>query len=180
MGLNDLPLSPYLLSALFPSSLINTDSAVAGKSGQETDSETVIMTNTVIEEPPWKHLGTNAKNILIVVNYPSVVHLPDEELGFLTNMLTACKLSLADVAIINKNNYTTTSHKDLLEYFKSKIILLFGVDPLDFGLPVGFPPFQVQSLTNNKFLFAASLEQTRQDALLKSKLWVSLRSIFGI
>ena len=42
----------------------------------------------------WKSLGNNQKNILIVVNYGNAVHLPDEELSFLTSMLAACKLSL--------------------------------------------------------------------------------------
>ncbi|MFC0771545.1 hypothetical protein [Terrimonas alba] len=180
MGLNDLRLSPNLLSALYPSSLINSEEPVGSKSVQKTESRAEIPAKPAVEEPYWKYLGNNGKNILIVVSYPDAVHLPDDELGFLTNMLTACKLNLGDVAIINKNSYQDREYKEFLENFKSKIVLLFGVDPLAFGLPVGFPQFQVQSVANCKFLFSSSLEQTRNDSLLKSKLWVSLRSIFGI
>lgn len=180
MSLNDLQLSPGLLSALYPSSLINPEEAVVAKPVEKTGNKAETPAQPVKDEPYWKYLGANNKNILIVVNYSDAVHMPDEELGFLTNMLTACKLSLADVAIINKNYYAERGYKEFLENFKSKIVLLFGLDPLAFGLPVGFPQFQIQSVANCMFLFSSSLEQTRNDALLKSKLWVSLRSIFAI
>lgn len=180
MGLNDLRLSPNLLSALYASSLINTEETIVGKSVPKAESKVEKPASSAVEEPSWKHLGNNNKNILVVVSYPEAVHLPDDELGFLTNMLTACKLSLDDVAIVNKHNYQQREYKEFLENFKSRIVLLFGVDPLLFGLPVGFPQFQVQSVANCKFLFSFSLEETRNNALLKSKLWVSLRSIFGI
>lgn len=180
MGLNDLRLSPNLLSALYPSSLINTEEANVGQSVPKAESKVEKPASSAVEEPSWKHLGNNNKNILVVVSYPEAVHLPDDELGFLTNMLTACKLSLDDVAIVNKHNYQQREYKEFLENFKSRVVLLFGVDPLLFGLPVGFPQFQVQSVANCKFLFSSSLEETRNNALLKSKLWVSLRSIFGI
>ena len=179
MGLNELRLSSNLLSALYPSSLINPEEPVVAKPVEKTDSKVETPARPA-EEPYWKYLGNNNKNILVIVTYPTAVHLPDDELSFLTNMLTACKLNLGDVAIVNKNNHQDRDYKEFLENFKSKIVLLFGLDPLSFGLPVGFPQFQVQSVANCKFLYSSSLEQTRNDALLKSKLWVSLRSIFGI
>jgi len=181
MSLNDLQLSPELLTRLYPTSLINSDKTDDGpfykpatditKNNIEVDS----LTSAV-----WKYLGNNQQNILIVVNYSNAVHLPDEELSFLTSMLVACRLSLGDVAIINWNNYRDVLYKDILTHFQSKIIFLFGVEPSAFGLPVSFPYFQVQSLANSTFLFTPALEERHSDALLKSKLWVSLRSILGI
>ena len=180
MGLNDLHLSPGIIAALYPTSLINLDdiddiqqSLLKQPKASKKISSTEIDTG-------WKYLGNNQKNILIVVNYDSAMHLPDEELVFLTNMLTACKLNLGDVAIVNKNNYKETGYKNFLEEFKSKIIFLFGIEPSFFGLPVSFPFFQVQSVAGCTFLYTPSLEEQRNDPLLKSKLWVSLRSIFGI
>jgi len=61
-----------------------------------------------------------------------------------------------------------------------RIVFLFGLNPIDFGLPVGFPQFQVQTVAGCTFLYAPAIEESRTDKLLKSKLWVSLRSIFGI
>lgn len=181
MGLNDLQLSPEIIARLYPFSLISPESAEPIQICKQDDIAPVKKTKS---EPAFeaalKSLGNSHKNILIVVNYPELVHLPDEELSFLTNILAACKLSLDDVAIINQNNYKDIACKDLLVHFQSKTVFLFGVDPLVFGLPVSFPHFQVQNVAGCTFLFAPSLEENRTDKLIKSKLWVSLRSIFGI
>ena len=181
MGLNDLQLSSDIIARLYPSSLIASDGSAPVQTPKPDD---IVPTINIKAEPApetaLKSLGNNHKNILIVVNYPELVHLPDEELSFLTNMLAACKLSLDDVAIINQNNYKDIACKDLLVHFQSKTVFLFDVDPLVFGLPVSFPHFQVQNVAGCTFLFAPSLEENRTDKLIKSKLWLSLRSIFGI
>jgi hypothetical protein len=182
MGLNDLHLSPSIIAALYPSSLIIPDQT-------DTVAKTRVLKAGPIEiaanaeentEPDWKYLGHNKKNILVIVSYTDAVHLPDEELAFLTNMLSACKLNLGDVAIVNKHAYRDSAYKNYMEAFKPKTVFLFGVEPSAFGLPVSFPYFQVQAIANCTFLYTPPLEQQRQDALLKSKLWVSLRSIFSI
>ncbi len=181
MGLNDLHLSPAILSRLFPSSLINIENTDIIHPVEPTKESTKAKKET--EKPngqPWKSLGSNQQKILIVVNYSDAVHLPDEELSFLTSMLAACKLSLGDVAIVNRNNYKDVLYRELLTHFQSKIVFLFGVEPAEFGLPVSFPHFQVQSLANSTYLYTPALEERHTDTLLKSKLWVSLRSIFGI
>jgi hypothetical protein len=102
------------------------------------------------------------------------------ELELLTTMLIACQLSLNDVVIINRNNHPGTGYKELLDHFKSRIILLFAIEPLEMGLPVSFPYFQVQKFSNNTFLFSPSLHELDQDKLLKSRLWLCLKRIFGI
>jgi len=177
MGLNDLHLSSNILAALYPSSLINSEKTDAIQ--QPLPAEIKIESDKTIETG-WKFLGNNQKNVLIVVNYNSAVHLPDEELNFLTNLLAACKLNLGDVAIVNRNNYKETGYKVFLSHFKSRIVFLFGVEPTVFGLPVSFPIFQVQSVAGCTFLYTPALEEQSNDTLLKSKLWVSLRNIFGI
>lgn len=178
MGLNDLHLPPTVVSALYPGSLVSLDSEITSKPEKTTKPAAPVEKEA--EEPILKYLGNNKKNILVVVSYPDAVHLPDEALTFLTNMLTACKLSLGDVAIVNRKNYPEGTYKDLVAQFKSKTVFLFGIDPLDFGMPVGFPHYQVQHLANSTFLYSPSLDEHKNDPLLKSKLWVSLRNIFGI
>jgi len=132
------------------------------------------------KETILKSLGGNQKNILVVVKNANITYLPDEDLEFLTNILKACKLNLEDVAIVNTNNNPGEGYREYLKNWSSKIVLLFGVDPVSFDLPVNFPEFQVQSLTNTKFLYSPSLNECRTDKLLKSKLWVSLQRIFGL
>jgi len=227
MGLNDIKLSPSVVTALYKSVLVQ-DSTLSVKemieerisqeppdltpSGKKTKKDEVVSAiknddrliekiSIMIEEeeedpsglPPGKKskkiktketilksLGGNQKNILVVVKNANITYLPDEDLEFLTNILKACKLNLEDVAIVNTNNNPGEGYKEYLKNWSSKIVLLFGVDPVSFDLPVNFPEFQVQSLTNTKFLYSPSLNECRTDKLLKSKLWVSLQRIFGL
>ncbi|MEI9910213.1 MAG: hypothetical protein WDO71_11330 [Bacteroidota bacterium] len=168
--MNHIHLPPSTIADLYRSSLIDTNET-------PVKVKPVVATET---NDQWKYLGENQKKILIVVDYNDAVYMPDEELTFLTSMLTACKLSLADVAIINRNNYNEISYKELLVKFTSRIIFLFGVDPLTFGLPVSFPYFQVQPVAHATFLYAPALIDCKKDELVKSKLWVCLRRIFAI
>lgn len=179
MGLNDIRLSNTELVALYPKTLVESDVVYTSKKNMPFITEPIIE-EKVLAEKQWKQLGDNKKNILITVRYTQFTHLPDEELQFLTAILSACQLTLGDVAIINQHNYHDTSYTEILKQYNSHIILLFGIEPSEFGLPLSFPEFQVQTFDNNKYLFAPPLQECRNDKLLKSKLWVCLRSIFGI
>jgi hypothetical protein len=170
MDINHIQLPATTIVDLYRSSLIET-SEVPVK---------ITAPAATIATSGRKYLGENQKNILIVVDYKDTVYLPDEELGFLTSMLTACNLGLADVAIINRHTNKETGYKEAITQFNSRIVFLFGVDPVAFGLPVDFPHYQVQAFANTTFLFTPSLEERKKDNLLKSKLWVCLRKIFGI
>jgi len=128
----------------------------------------------------WKWLGENKKNIVILLNNQNSVHLPDDELNFLSGILQACKLSLADVAILNIRNHPQLSYKELTSFFKSKIVLLFAIEPSVLDLPMNFPHFQIQPFSGNTFLYSPSLSELEKDKLLKSKLWVSLKRLFTI
>ncbi|MET0637816.1 MAG: hypothetical protein ABWZ25_17430 [Chitinophagaceae bacterium] len=132
------------------------------------------------ESIPWKFLGNNKKQVLIVVSYEGAAYLPDEELSFLTKMLGACKLSLDDVAIVNSAFYPAARSSDYLRFFRSKVLFLFGPDPASFGLPLSFPHYQVQSFAGTTFLYTPALEERLRDELFKSKLWVCLKRIFNL
>ncbi len=177
MGLNDLRLPPALISALYPDSLVSLEQDEIRATAENNKTETASVPAV---EPKLKHLGDNKKNILVVVNYSDAVHLPDESLAFLSNMLGACSLSLGDVAIINMNNFKDQHYPELVYQYNSRIILLFDVDPQSFGLPVNFPHYQVQKLANATFLYAPALEALKDDAGEKRKLWAGLKTIFGI
>lgn len=178
MGLNDLHLPPAVLSALYPSSLVTFDD------NHKVTAGPVIPVTTPKENEAngatIKYLGDNNQHILVVVQYENAVYLPDDELTFLTNMLAACKLNLGDVAIFNRQNHPALLYESVINQLKSRKVLLFGVDPANFGLPVSFPYFQVQKLRSTTFLYSPSLDEQKNDPLLKSKLWVCLRHIFGI
>jgi hypothetical protein len=174
MNLNSVQLPDFVVAELYKNSLVDlgiNSPKIMPVAPQE---------ETVDEGNKWKYLGENRKNILIVVDYSGSFYLPDEDLTFLTTMLSACQLSLADVAIVNRNNNAGINYREYLSQLAAKVVFLFGIEPAVFGLPVNFPHFQLQPFSQATFLYSPALDEIRQDNLLKSKLWVSLKRLFNI
>jgi hypothetical protein len=169
MNLNSMELPASLVAGLYPSSLIGS-----------TEEAAKVQPETKPLQKDWKTLGENKKNILVIVDYPGIVHLPDPGLQLLTEILTACKLSLGDVVIANLPNQPGQAWNDFQKKFQSKIVLLFEVEPVDMGLPMNFPHFQVQNFSGTTFLYSPALEKLGEDKILKSKLWVCLRRVFNL
>lgn len=161
MGINNIQLTPNILADLFHHSLV------------ETNATTMPAPDKV------KFLGNNHKNIVVVVSHQSVPFLPDEELKFFTNVLAACKLSIADIAIVNFPRLEEAALKNNLAS-KAKTVLLFGVDPLSIGLPINFPQFQLQQFDKRTYLHAPGLTDIENNKALKSKLWNTLKVLFGV
>ena len=136
-------------------------------------------TTTPSESKPVKYLGTNQKNILVIVSHQNIPFLPDRELSFLSNILAACKLGIADIGIINSINVNQGDLQDII-HSEAKTVLLFGAEPLTIGLPINFPPFQLQQFNKRMYLHAPDLSQIENDKGLKSKLWNSLKALFSI
>jgi hypothetical protein len=185
MGLNDIELPASVVASLYPSALVSTgteqkeDIAVKAPQGAAQQAPKAPADDAA---PPfvWKFLGNNKRAVLVVVNNPDILHLPDDDLNFLTTMLTACKLSLGDIILINYNNYLEKGGPAAVKYYKSREVILFGIEPADFGLPVSFPEYQVQGLANVQYLYSPPLAAIANDKAAKGKLWVSLKKIFGI
>lgn len=178
MALNNIELSPPLLADLYGDSLVAT-----GVPASVEDRHTVQITTAGTPEEESKHfkfLGNNQCQILILVSNPDKVFMPDDELTFLTGILGACKLSLADVAIVNMHHYSGNSYQEITHFLKSRITLLFGIEPASFGLPVSFPFYQLQAFAGNTFLYAPPLKQLENDKVEKSKLWVCLKRLLNL
>ena len=194
MDLDHIELNEEMLAGLYGKVLVDLQHG-PGKSIPELPA--AIMTTTPVaapaaapvtaapeikpaNAPQWKWLGENLKQVIVIVDHADAVHLPDTELSFLTGILGACKLSLADVAIINLQQAGGLDHKKVSEKIKSRITLLFGVEPEAYGLPVSFPAFQIQPFNQVSYLYSPSLSDVEQDKVLKSKLWVCLRRLFNV
>ena len=181
MDLNHLQLPATVIADLYPASLIEPGE-IPFTAYAEVSSKTG---DTVVHEDApsktFKWLGENKKNILIVVNYPDAVHLPDADLQFLTSILSACQLGLADVAVLNLSSQQPSKEFAAVSaILKPRIAILLDVEPAAFGLPMNFPFFQLQSFSRTTFLYAPPLQQLESDKVLKSKLWVSLKRLFNL
>lgn len=132
---------------------------------------------------PYKTLGNHRRNITILVNAPGSPFLPDNQLSFLTKILEACRLNMGDVAIVNHAS-APVNITALRAQLQPSVILLFGLEPTTIRLPINFPVFKLQPYDQCTYLSAPALDllvQTSEESkLLKSKLWLCLKSIFDV
>ncbi|WP_026763924.1 hypothetical protein [Sediminibacterium salmoneum] len=137
----------------------------------------------LIERPDNWFLGKNAKRITILVNEPDAVFLNDANLDFLTKILGACKLNMGDVSVINTARYLAL-FPEIKKELSPSIYILFGVKTSDIQLPFIIPDYQIQPYDQSKFLAAPAFIQFTGDSaeakLEKTKLWVSLKTLFNI
>lgn len=131
----------------------------------------------------YKFLGNNRRKITILVNAPDNAFLPDDQLAFLTKILEACRMNIGDVAIVNLAS-TPAVISTLRQQLTPAFILLFGLEPAALRLPINFPTFKIQEYDGCTYLAAPLLEQLvrpgEESKLLKSKLWVSLKTMFNV
>ena len=142
--------------------------------------QTVLVQDTASAMPvkePIPFFGKNGKNILIVVNKKETAYLPDNELSFLTTVLSACSLDLSHVAIVNWHHVKEKKSTLLLEQLSAKKVLLLDVEPFSFGFAPG-ELFKVQQTDKLQFVAAPSLSEIEKTKQAKSQLWVALKQLF--
>ena len=179
-------LPDFVLANLFPSNLVLVETA-------EIATPTIAAKPTAVappvhaapstERPVQWYLGNNGKNIVILVQEPEAAFLNEESLDFLTKILGACKLNMGDVAVINVARYLA-NFAEIKEELNPTCCLLFDVSASMVKLPFTVPNYQVQQYGGSKFLMADSLIKYAGDSaeakLEKTKLWVSLKSLFNL
>ena len=85
MGINNIDLPAIVVEQLFNSSLIDNEVAAEKANPISTPIKTETASksdNDSVQE--WKSLGNNNKKILIVLKSEDAVHLPDNQLTFLS------------------------------------------------------------------------------------------------
>lgn len=185
MDLSRLTLSPYQVTQLYPKSLVLVPGAkprAARPEGASVPAGSVAVapiTPAVPAAPqPLKYLGENGQHILILVRDASAVFLEEKTFQFLLSVLEACKLSMADVALVNLAVEDDRSLESIMDDLGSRQVLLFGIDVTALGLPMVFPEYQVQPHGNRTYLAAGSLAQISAERTLKGRLWACLKQLF--
>ena len=172
MSLNSIKFEPTDIASLYKNSLVETNAKQQVLSQTDNNIEPVAT--------GWKYLGENKKKTLVVIRNANTIHIPDKQLSFLTKLLAACNLNLADVAVLNFHDHNSSEFNEILSYFKPKVVLLFDVEPGEFGLPMIFPQFQVQGYKDSIFVSSPSLDVIEPDKSFKGKLWVCLKKIYNL
>lgn len=166
MSLNSIQLSPTSIQELYGHSLVELKSPAMA-----TEPRPVAAINV---------LGKNQQHIVIVVNNDEVAFVPDEELNFLLGVLSACKLNMDDVGILNISKKPCPGYKEIAAELQAEKLILFGTTPDAIKLPLSFPHYQVQRYNDQTYLSAPALRVIQQDKAEKTKLWNSLKQLFSI
>ena len=181
MSLNDIHLPLKVIADLYKTVLIEDKGfAVKKKEVEKPGPEEIKETKQTEQSPALTFLGNNKKQVVIIVNYQDSLYIPDDKLAFLTTILTACKLNLADIALLNFANAGKVLYKDFFETVPAKSVILFGVQPDMLSVPMNFPFFQVQHFDNVNYLSSPPLEEIEKDKTLKGNLWTSLKKTFNL
>jgi hypothetical protein len=168
MSLDNIQLPASVIQDLYKKSLVLSDNKKEKKA--QMASATVS----------FNVLGDNLKKILILVSDSEALYLPDEQLNFLMGILTACKLTMQDVAILNIEKNKDIVYTNLTKILKSEKIILFGVETSRISLPLQFSTYQIQSYKNQIYLSASLLTVLQNDKAEKMKLWLCLKQLFSI
>jgi hypothetical protein len=177
MGINDIRLSPSLVAALYPESLVDgRDQVPPGKPAKPG-----LTSQT--EESVYPFLGKNLQSICFLVSYPDDEFIPDEQLVFLMKILTACRFSLDDIALVN-SKHRPVQMETLKNQFNPRIIFLWGTPSSIPDIDREFPDMIISSWQNISILPVSQPEIMSTDSpeglAMKRNLWVSLKKLFKL
>jgi DNA polymerase III psi subunit len=170
MSLNDIKLTPGIIANLYASVLVATPTA-------KTAEKEI---NSTSPPQPVKSLGLHKKKVCVLVKEPGAVYLKEEQLNYLTRILSACKLTLEDIALLNVEHVFPIDYKKIQHDFPSTTCLLFGLSPATLELPVDFPAFQLQSVEGCTYLHGPTLDELEPNKADREKLWQSLKKHFNV
>jgi hypothetical protein len=129
------------------------------------------------------YLGNNGKQISIIVKELDAAYINDHHLQFLSNILTACKLNLGDIALINLAN-TPLLFSEIEQKNQPKFLILFDVNPAELLIPLALQAYDLVLYNNCQMLLAPALSVMNGDSMAakteKGKLWMSLKKMFQL
>ena len=188
MGFEDIKLPDFVIADLYKNNLIEGEKIVAAvvpiAENKSLKATSITMPDIVNNEAvSIKYLGENKKNVVIVVSDKEAVFIDDNKLQLLTNLLNACKLTIADVAIINTANQQV-NYKQIKLDLQPSYLLLLGKVSKEISLTFIFPEYRIQTYDNCQMLIAADLQAllAKSDAVQaeKRRLWESLKLMFKL
>ncbi len=173
MSFENLKLPDNVIAALYTAPVYSMErSAIGSQQSEKNNSPKNLPV-----------LGNNDRFTTVVVNYPNEAFLPDRHLAFIAKMLQACKMTLADVAIINNKN-NEWRYEEMTRQLSPSQLLLFGMEPGTIGLPLSFPELTVQAYNGCQLLHAPTLDMLNQEndeaTPLKKRLWTCLKQMFPV
>ena len=194
--LQNIKLPDFLITDWYKSHLIETEVPTVAKPVVSNNTPIVpvvpavtvqatIPAVTALHEPvevAW-YTGENKKHVTIIINQDSTTVISTEWSTFLTSVLSACKLTLNDVVIVNTHK-KTINYSQIITQFKSQYLIVFDVAPSLIGIPAAIPSYDIRVNDNCSFVFSESislmLNNTADAKQVKMRLWTSLKKLFNV
>ncbi len=172
MSIDNIQLNGYLCEKMFSKTILDLTKTA------RTRNNDVDVKKNLSKKIKISSLGENERNILFLVNNAQNKFVADDEMKLLTDLLPACKISMADIALVNYDKNREMNYKELIEQFQSKKILIFGVSASELDLPFTIPFFQIQKFQEQLYMIGPPLSDFINNVALKKELWNSLKKIF--
>jgi hypothetical protein len=185
------------LVSLFKDTLVLPEKEIKSEESEEKAIITAIGKEAIATTPanevvnelksttpvPIKYLGDHLKKIIVLVHDNNAVHLNETDLGLLSSILNACKLTLADIALINIAQQPLALHEMLIT-LPSQFVISFDINSTQIKIKLPTTLYKPIVLGETQILFSNSLQSmqgTDQNAKLeKSKLWNALKLLFKL
>jgi hypothetical protein len=146
-----------------------------------TDTDTPPIANGDSRE--IKYLGEHLKQVTIIVKDELAVYLNENDLTLLSSILSACKLTLADIALINVAQQKLGLH-EILNVLPSKLVMIFDVSSATLKIKLPTTLYKSIQLGDTYLLFSNSLSLMQggdtSAKLEKGKLWAILKTLFQL
>ena len=169
MSINDTILTGQLLEALYKNHLVIP--------GRDTLPATRASAGTYTVQ------GRNLRGICVLVDFAGTPFLPEHHLVFLTRLLSACRLSADDIALVNQASDAVQFDR-LTGQLHPQILLLFGVPATAIGLSPALAFFENREMDACDVYAFPSLDEINREGAdaqgMKKQLWAILKTIFGI
>ena len=123
----------------------------------------------------FEYLGENNKYFLVLHDDRIHTRINPVHQEMLMKVMAAKKLELRDLAIVNISRYPGVKFDALKSFFSCTRILMFGVNPSDFGFGT-LKLNQEKSAGSVRILATYSLEDMRNNAEKKREFWNVMKS----
>ncbi len=138
--------------------------------------EVISESEPVKKDNEFKFLGKNERNILLLVN--DFENDVSDESGreLLRKIVKSIELSAADFALVNYARYDGATFDDLVSFFSSTLVFVFGVSPEQLGLN-NYPSNVIVTKGDVRMIFSDELRKLDKNVNTKKALWAVLQKL---
>jgi hypothetical protein len=166
MELENIQLTDQQLEEFYSSHLVLT--GTTGKSAPEKKPSQIVSTGIT---------GKNNKRFAWIVNEPDYPFLSDEDFQLLSDVITACKMNMDDIALVNLA-HNKTEFAVLIDELQARFVIISTL--AQNWLPVGADSYTLQQEEGYQLYITEDLRVLRNDKVKKSKLWLALKQMLGL